>query len=350
MKRWQFWAGAAISAGCIVFVLMQVDDWGKFGRSFLDARWWLLFPIVGSYFLIMFGRAVRWRYILEQCGRVSLRNSFAAILVCYMGNNVFPLRAGEFMRVFLVGRQEESISYSSALATVVVERLFDFITLLVALAVVLMLVPFPVEFAKVENTVHKFGAGTLAGSAVVFVFLLSLYLRTEAMLWLMERLLSVFPARVRDAALGAVRTFASGLVIMGRPRALFATAGMSAAIWLVNLTPIWLSGLAFGIRLDFIGCLFMLVAGSAAASIPATPGFFGTFHAFNQQAMLFLVEGIDPGTALSFAIVLHACYYFPLTAAGAVALWTQGYSLAKLRSQAREMGSVEVEESGCGFS
>ncbi len=337
MKRWHFWAGVLISAACIAFVLWQVEDWHRFGRSFIEAHWWLLIPIVASYFAVMFFRALRWRFILNQCGRVSLRNSFVSILVCYMGNNVFPLRAGEFMRVFLIGRQEESITYSAALATVVVERLFDFLVMLVFLAAVLMIVPFSDEYKRLEAAVHHTGTATLIAAALLFSFLMLLHARTDVLMPWMEKVMAILPQRPRKAALDSIKRFASGLVIMGRPRALVALVGMSVFVWVVNLLPVWLSGLAFNIDIDFFGCMFMLVIGSAAASIPATPGFFGTFHAFNQQGLVFLKPEVDAGTALSFAVVLHSCYYFPLIAAGAIALWREGYSLMKLREESQEL-------------
>jgi hypothetical protein len=335
MKSWQFWLGAAISAVCIGFVITQVKDWGQFVRSFVEADYWLLIPIVASYFGIMLLRAVRWRFILNHCGRVSLRHSFVSILVCYMGNNVFPLRAGEFMRVFLIGKQEPSVSYSAAFATVVVERLFDFAVMLMFLAAVLLFIPFPEKYKGLSKLVHDSGAGTLAGAVMLFVFLYLLYARGEFMSRLIERALFFLSARWRDKIMSAVKKFNAGLAIMGRPSALILTLVLSLLVWTLNLVPVWLSALAFDIHLSFIGSMFILAVGAAAAAIPATPGFFGTFHAFNQQAMVFLM-GVDPSVALSFAIVLHATYYFPMAAAGALAAWREGYSLTRLRHEAEE--------------
>jgi uncharacterized protein (TIRG00374 family) len=337
MKRWQFWLGVIISAACMVFVVLQIEDFAKFGRSFLEARYLCLIPLIATYFLIMFLRSIRWKYILDQGGTASLRNAWVSMLVCYMGNNIFPLRAGEFMRVFLIGKQEQSITYSAALATVVVERLFDFIVMLITLAVVLMIVEFPPEHQELEALMRGFGGATLVGAAGLFVFLFLLYLKSEAMISLIERALFFIPEKLRGAILDIAGKFAQGLVIMGQPRALFILLGMSLIVWLVNLPPLWLAGFAFNINLSFTHCMFMLVVGAAAASIPATPGFFGTFHAFNQQAMVLLLA-IDPETALSFAIVLHATYYFPMIIAGAIAAWREGYSLTRLREEAEESG------------
>lgn len=332
MKRWQLWLGVAISIGFIGWALSRVEDWGRFGRSFAEADYLYIFPTIGAYFLIMFLRAVRWRYILNQCGHAGLRNVWNAILVCYMGNNVFPFRAGEFMRVFLIGKTEPSVSYSGALATVVVERLFDFLTVLIALGLVLWFISFPDANAGLAVAMRRLGAGTLLGAAVLFVFLFILHLRTEFVLRVSRRLLKPLPERFSGKIISTLERFAAGLSIMGRPRALLAVFGLSAVTWVVNLSPVFFSGLAFGVRIDLVTCAFMLVVGAAAASIPAAPGFFGTFHAFNQEALAFAL-GLDPGLALSIAVVLHATYYFPVTLAGALVAWRQGYSLTKMREE-----------------
>ena len=342
MKSWHFWIGVLISGACIGFVVSQVKDWGVFGRSFLEADYWLLIPIISSYFVIMLVRSWRWRYILNQCGHAGLGNTYQAILICYMGNNIFPLRAGEFMRVFLIGKREPSLSYSAALATVVVERLFDFVVMLLFLAVVLLTIPFPEKYRNLEQLVHDSGAGTLAGAVMLFGFLFLLYARAELMTRLIGRALFFLPLKYKERILEALRKFTGGLTIMGRPAALLATLGLSVLVWVVNLIPVWLSALAFGIHLSFTGSMFMLAVGAAAAAIPATPGFFGTFHAFNQQAMVFL-RGVDPAVALSFAIVLHGTYYFPMVIAGALVAWKAGYSLTRLRHDARESGDADAE-------
>ncbi len=350
MKRRHFWFGVFISLAFIGLALSQIQDWSKFGEAFSRAYHWYLVPIIGSYFLVIFLRALRWRYILNQTGRVGIRTTFSAMLICYMGNNVFPLRAGEFMRIFLVGKKEESVSYSESMATVVVERLFDFLVMLIFLAIVLMFISFPDKYKKLEGLVHNFGTGTLAGAVAILVFLLVLYLRTESIIAVLERVLHILPDRFKEKILAAVRRFAAGLVIMGRPGALFMVLVAGIFIWSVNMLPIFFTGLAFELEIGVVGGLFLLVVGAAAASIPAAPGFIGVFHSFNQLGLIYIMSAaysVDVSTekALAFATILHACYYFPLIAAGAFAAWGEGYSLTRLRKEAEQSEeTIEVSE------
>jgi glycosyltransferase 2 family protein len=383
MKRWQFWLGLAIGAGCIAYVVSTIKNPREFLHAFQTVRLIYLAPIIAAYLAIMVLRAVRWRYILNHCGHVGYGNTLAAIFVCYMGNNIFPLRAGELMRVFMLGRSEPSVSYSTTLATVVVERLFDFLTVLLSLAAVLMVIKFPAgglpvtigaQTYDLAAKIRGLGIGTLVMVLVLFGFLILLNARTAWVMGIAGRVLGYFlgayertgetgalkrllkdrPRAGRDALMAALERFASGLPVMGRPRALLALLLMSIVIWCVNLVPVWVSGLAFAEigSINLIGCGFLLVVGAAAASIPGPPGFFGVFHAFNQMGLIFVMNRLAGGhvsdeAALSFAIVVHGCYYFPAIIAGAAAAWIQGYSLAGLRQEAEQTGKTANEDVNC---
>ena len=356
MKRWQFWVGVLIGAACVGWAVSQVEDWGEFRQALQhQANWVYVIPIIAGYFAVMFLRAVRWRFILSQCGRASLSSTWTSTLVCYMGNNIFPLRAGEFMRVFMIGKLEPSITFSSGLATVVVERLFDFLSVLVMLGMVLALIEFPEgglmftaggEQYNMENLINNLGRGTLFGAVVLFIFLFLLYIKTDIALkvagFFMKPLPDAFSAKLLDM----LRTFSSGLTIMGRPKALFTVAGLSAVTWSINLIPVWLTGLALGFSLSIVDVLFLMMAGAAAASIPGPPGFLGTFHAINQKAFTFLTEA-SGGVALLFAIILHACYYVPITIAGVIAAKRAGFSVNRLREESEEIEENTEPESDC---
>ena len=80
MKRWQFWLGALLSLVCISLALSQVEDWSRFWRALVEAHYLYLVPVIASYFLIMFLRAVRWQYIMNQAGRAGLRNAWVSII------------------------------------------------------------------------------------------------------------------------------------------------------------------------------------------------------------------------------------------------------------------------------
>jgi uncharacterized protein (TIRG00374 family) len=59
-----------------------------------------------------------------------MRRLFPVVVIGYMGNNVYPARAGEVIRAYVL-RRREGVSISASLATIIVERVFDGLVMLI---------------------------------------------------------------------------------------------------------------------------------------------------------------------------------------------------------------------------
>ena len=93
------------------------------------ARYWWLIPGVGVYFIGVWVRSWRWHYLLRPLKAISTPKMFPIVAIGYMGNNIYPARAGEILRAVILKRKE-GISISASLATIVVERVFDGVVML----------------------------------------------------------------------------------------------------------------------------------------------------------------------------------------------------------------------------
>ena len=97
---------------------------------------------MGRLFSFIF-RGIRWRILLQNLSKNhSILECIQLTFVGYAINNVFPARAGEISRAYLVGKGN-GISKTSSLATIFVERIFDGLTIVVILAILLFINPFP---------------------------------------------------------------------------------------------------------------------------------------------------------------------------------------------------------------
>ncbi|MCD4686515.1 MAG: flippase-like domain-containing protein, partial [Anaerolineae bacterium] len=76
------------------------------------------------YFFAVWGRTWRWHYLLRSIKVVPLTRLFPVVVIGYMGNNVYPFRAGEVIRAYVLKRNED-VSITASLATIVIERIFD---------------------------------------------------------------------------------------------------------------------------------------------------------------------------------------------------------------------------------
>ncbi len=97
-------------------------------------------PAFGLFCLMHLGslglRAMRWRILVRPLAAVPARRLLPPLAIGFMVNFLFPGRAGEVVRAWLLSRREQ-VSTSAVFATVVVERLFD------GLAVICFLAPAP---------------------------------------------------------------------------------------------------------------------------------------------------------------------------------------------------------------
>jgi uncharacterized protein (TIRG00374 family) len=135
----RLFVGVIISAVFIWLALRGLhlpDVWASLRSA--DYVW--LIPSVAVYFLAVGARTWRWDYLLRPIKQIPLRRLFPVVVIGYMGNNVYPFRAGELLRAVVL-RQREGVSVSSSLATIVVERVFDGLVMLLFVFVALPFAP-----------------------------------------------------------------------------------------------------------------------------------------------------------------------------------------------------------------
>src|SRR3954449_11126733 len=95
-----------------------------------------LFGALALYAFVTLMRAERWRAVLNAEGIHAPRaETHSLTVVGYMGNNALPARAGELLRVFLLGNRTGA-SKRTILGSVIVERLLDAAALGILLVVV----------------------------------------------------------------------------------------------------------------------------------------------------------------------------------------------------------------------
>lgn len=138
-KRWQFWLGLLISA-VFLYLALRGLDLPEVWQHVRNAEYWWLVPGVAIYFFGVWARTWRWHYMLRALKVVSLRRLFPIVCIGYMGNNIYPARIGELLRAYVL-RRKEGVSISASLATILVERIFDGVIMLLFVFVGLPLAP-----------------------------------------------------------------------------------------------------------------------------------------------------------------------------------------------------------------
>ena len=86
-------------------------------------------------------RGLRWKWLFKESASPSVASLYRAELIGYFGNNVLPLRLGELLRTYIVGK-ENNFAKSFVFGTIVIERLMDMLALFLFALILLLLDPF----------------------------------------------------------------------------------------------------------------------------------------------------------------------------------------------------------------
>ena len=326
----------------LTFVFLSLVLWkldlSELGAALRSANYVYVLPAALCTFTSYVVRTLRWRRILIPTRRIPVLQLFPVLMIGFMANNVLPARLGEFVRAYTLGRKE-NISKSLSFATIMLERLFDGITLVVFLALLSLVVPLPgwgVEIAYFASAVFFIAA------VGVLVLLLKEDLARRAIG------LALRPLPREMAANAAVRadSFIFGLRALRRKRVVIALLGFSVVVWTVEACSYFLVLRGFNVPLALdvtvLAALMVLVVVNLGIMLPSAPGYVGAFQFF---AILALGSfGVQRELALSIAIVAHGVQYLLVTGLGLVFFWHENMSF----QQIRESSVVTVESAKPG--
>jgi len=323
----KFWIGLALSVGLLVFLLSRIDM-AMLWESVKTADP-LYLALMGAVIIFFFWvRALRWRYLTEPVKKgLPVRSLFSATMIGFMANNVLPARLGEFVRAYALGRHER-LPASPVFATIVVERLFDGMSVLLLILVSLAFMP-PEVAGDVAGTFRKVGMFSLGAYAVMIAAIAFFMRRPHLPERWARAVVRPLSDGLADKAGGFAHSFMDGLEVVKEPRLLAMILVFTVVHWgLLPLTPLLLFK-AFGFHYGVYDSLFIFVLTCIGVALPSTPGYVGTFHAAVMGGMVLL--GLDNDRALGFAIVTHAVNYIPVTLLGLYYLSRENLSLGGIR-------------------
>ncbi|HTM32293.1 MAG TPA: lysylphosphatidylglycerol synthase transmembrane domain-containing protein [Vicinamibacterales bacterium] len=332
---------SALGIGLVALFLRNAD-FTRVAEGVRTARLELLLLAIALTMLTYVVRTQRWQYLLEPLGPTRFSVAFRTTVIGFAASSVFPARAGEVIRPYLLARRE-GLSATSTFATIIVERILDLVAVLVLLATYLL--AFDPGMAARDSAL--FAAIRLGGLVMAPVAVLSLALMFVLaghpewlQVWL-RRADRWLPARLAGL-LGRIATMlANGFGVLRRPERLVASLGWSIVLWLIICSETWAVARAFHIAMPMVGSWLMLALLVVGVAVP-TPGGVGGFHeAFRLGATAFFAA--DNNAAIGAAILLHATSYVPVTLLGLWFAVRDGLSLHGIKHMAETPEPVEVK-------
>jgi glycosyltransferase 2 family protein len=325
LKRWYFGLGLLISA-LFLWLALRGLKLEEVWQDVREANYWWLVPSVATYFIAVWARTWRWDYMLRPLKPIPLRRLWPVVVIGYMGNNVYPLRAGELLRSYVLRRRED-VPMSASLATVVVERVFDGLVMLIFVFAALPLAPLPSETLRITVILASLA---FFGALVIFFALAAVPQRAlQLVAWLTGRLL---PARFGPRLLALAGRFLDGLASLRTFRNVMMIFLSSVVIWLLETVKYWFIMQAFPFDVSFFALMLMNGVVNLATTLPSAPGHVGTFDA--PGIAVLVLYGVEHATATAYTLILHAALWFPVTLLGAVYMVREGLRWADLRQAA----------------
>ncbi len=342
--RWSGAGGVVVSLLLLWWALHDVD----LGELVARLRGVHILPLLAAVVTVTLSfpiRTIRWRYLLRSEGSsLPFVPLWHATAIGFMANNLLPARAGEFARAY-AARRLTGVRFSTAFASIAVERVIDGITLVALLAIAIWAGGFApgtvVGAVTLGGVVRGAGVlfGILLGGALFLVHWPGPALRLARAVTgavMSER----WSARIVSTLEGLI----SGLDALRSPRTLATVMFWSFAVWLVSSASFGMAFRAFDIEVPWSAALLLQGMIAFGVALPSAPGFFGLFEATARVTLA--LYGIEAAQAVPYAVGYHLATFLPITLLGIWSLSRAHLHLTDLRGAAPSEMNSETAPSG----
>ncbi len=316
-----------VTFGCLAFAFRGIKL-ADLKASFGQADYAMLLPmtlILVSFYVL---KAWRWALLLHPVKPLTAWQVTPAMMTGFMANNLLPAHLGEFVRVFVLG-QQFGLKKTPVLSTVVLERVFDILAILLLLGVSLFFIEgMP---ADLERFCQVFGAVSLCGVAVLVCYMAF----TRQFVAVVANVFSWFPflpEKLTKGVLEILETAAVGLESVRNPKLLYGIAVSSVAQWLLNGLMIYCAARAFGVDVSYWDALMVMGVIVFAILMPSPPGYFGVIQACFT---LVLCPRFVQADVVACSMFYQLSQFIPVTLTGFIFMNRIGLSLAALQTEAK---------------
>jgi len=243
-----------------------------------------------------------WRYQAILGGltvRLGLTFSTACILLSQTANLIVPARLGDLVRIFIL-KHEGLATYSQGVSFLIVERIFDVVTI-----ALLGLLALPFVIATPEWFLPLIVIPIVGGAAFAIFLLLTGNRHSE------NKYLGIFYSMLTEVRAASLSM-----------RSAFVLGSSSIGIWLMDVLVCAVIVMMFDESLPFMVIMLAIVIGNLVKAVPITPGGVGTYEF--ALVITFELAGMAPATATVIAVIDHLVKNLVTLAGGIVSLYYFG--------------------------
>lgn len=306
-KRIVTWAIVVLLVAFAVWKLHTSHfDWDGFWRACRQVRW----PLVVLATLIIYTnavvRALRWSIFLKPSLPPAERQPWYTLIgsqfIGFAGLAIFG-RVGELIRPYLVSRRV-GLPFSSQVAVVAVERIFDLAAFGLLFAGNLLISP-ELSSLPYHERFHQFGYAIAGMTGVLILFVLSVRLAGATVARIAGKVFGAISRNAGDAASTKILEFRDGLNTIGSVGDFLSIALISLFLWITVALAYIVTMRAFPSpvhELTVSHCL-LLMGFSIVGGIVTLPGIGGGAQALTIGALTRLFH-VPAELAASVAIIM----------------------------------------------
>ena len=331
-RKYVEFAALLLLAGLIIWLFGRRLDWQQVKLALKQSDWRLILLAAIVILIAYLWRAIRWQVLLRPLVHASLKEIWIATCVGFAAVLTIG-RAGEVVRPVVLPMRDDRVRPAAAFVTIMIERLYDTITVVLIFALNLLWLEPPAGSQLDFRLARIVGFGFL-GAAVGAVILLIWFKRhsQKAINWLDRRFSakSGLRSRVKHALLSTLEQLATALNVLSDVRLLATTIFWSLALWFSVAFANMLVYRAFGISLGWSPVFFVLGWSMVGSAVPTPGGAAGAFHAATGAALVWL--GVPKEQAAAMAIIAHLIDFGPAALFGVFYFLRGDVNLNRLRA------------------
>jgi len=335
--NWKVWFGILISLGALYWTFKD-SNLREILNSIEKAKWLVIlasFPFfIGGILL----RTYRWSYLIKD-DTSTLRQRYNAINIGFMVTSLLPLRLGELARMYVFAKSVKR-SAVEILATIVVERFFDVLAILILFVSALPFVPIQAVKELGLADIPQWKIQVIAWSIVIIALAIFLIVSRFG-----RSLINIAVPKFgleNSKIVSLADSLFNGLEVLWVKRRILKVLFLSLLMWTVTTLTFYVALFAFpsgnttlGALLGVEGTIFLQGVLCGFVALPSAPGFFGVWHAAAKTAFI-PYAAADHSSILAFAVVIHLLNYFLTIILGLEALKNEGMNWGDIQTSDNE--------------
>ena len=334
LRRWSYMLSGVLVGALFLYLTARNVDLDKAAAAIYAINGWWMVPLAVVYSLTFFVRSLRWQLMFPDDSRPSLRHTIDAFMIGKVSNNFLPGRLGELIRAAVIGRILPKVGLTGSLATIVLEKFFDLLAVILLLGIALLSAPLPPWASN-------------AGLALIATALLIL-LTLVAAGKVGARVSyasgngpdSGVVDRVKRLTRQTLQKFSTGLFALRSLRHFTALSALTLFLWFWEVIIIYICLQAFSIPVPFTAAIVALVFLCLGTMLPSAPGFIGTYQLFIVAALQ--LYAVPETSAFALSVFLNLFMIVISSILGAVAIVLDGglFNLKQVLSSLSKSDSI----------